>query len=85
MWLTVGLYPLNPEKPHMFLISSTGFAKYFRIRHKRLVNIAAATLTIAWLSGLFGIITRAGSATGYLGHKYDEFYGFVYRGLPITS
>lgn len=79
------LIHLKPQRSRMSLISSTGFAKYFRIRNKRRVNIAAGAMTIVWLSGLFGVITRAGSATGYLGRKYDEFYGFVFRGLPIRS
>ncbi|KAF8456596.1 hypothetical protein BGX38DRAFT_1162091 [Terfezia claveryi] len=61
-----------------------GFAKYFRIRNKRHVNIAAGVMTIGWLGGLFGVITRAGCATGYLGRKYDEFYDFVYGGLPLS-
>ncbi|RPB26069.1 hypothetical protein L211DRAFT_759178, partial [Terfezia boudieri ATCC MYA-4762] len=55
-----------------------GFAKYFRIRNKRQVNIAAGVMTIGWLGGLFGVVTRAGSATGYLGRKYDAFYDLVY-------
>ncbi|KAI5794438.1 hypothetical protein DFH27DRAFT_484868, partial [Peziza echinospora] len=62
-----------------------GFAKYFRIRSKRRLNIVAALISTAWLSGLFAVIVRAGASVGYLGKKYDQYYDTFYNGVGISA
>ena len=52
------------------------------LRKKRrwyIINTIAASLTGLWMAGSFGVIAKAGPASGWLAKQYDE----MFRRVPI--
>ena len=57
-----------------------GFAKYWRVKSCRRVTLGMAG---TWLSGLVSLIASAKRAGGFLGRKYDEFHGVLFRRVGV--
>ena len=52
-----------------------------RKRRWYIVNALAATVTVLWMAGSFGVLAHGGEAPGWVGRMYDD----MYRMIPLVG